>query len=222
MDLKELIKSKTYFIFDLDGTLVDLEDLNFNSFEYVVNKFLKIPFSYDLYLKYFSGAGSQKGFEEFIKSENIKTDLEIVFLVEEFKSIKKDQLNENFENSVKLKNGALEFLQYLKTNNKKIALATSSSYDFATLIMKSFKLTEYFDSIVTIRDIKNSKPNPEIFLTAMNKLNGNISDSIIFEDSKIGVEGAKRSMIDYVIIHTKGRNDSVITNEKYVITDFRI
>ena len=50
---------------------------------------------------------------------------------------------------IPLKKGVEEILEFLKNNNKKIVLATSSSYEMATKLLKSKNILKYFDDLVT-------------------------------------------------------------------------
>lgn len=222
MKIREMLKNKSFFIFDLDGTLVDLEDLNFNSFKTVIDKYFDINFTFDLYLKYFSGFGSSAGFINFSKEYKVDSKLEdIEKYQKEYREYKKYHLHNHFFENVKLIDGADKYLKYLKENGFKVALGTSSNSEFAKFVLLQFKLIRYFDAIVTINDVKNTKPDPEIFVKAMNSIGGNKDRSIIFEDSPNGIKCAQNTGVDYIVIHTKGKNDVVLKTEKLVINSYR-
>ena len=59
--------------------------------------------------------------------------------------------------------------------------------------MEYFKKKELFDLILTGDDIKKSKPDPEGFLTAMKYFEIEPKDTLIFEDSPVGIEAANKS-----------------------------
>ena len=75
----------------------------------------------------------------------------------------------------------------------KIALVTTASKKNTFEILNYTKKLELFDIILTSDDIKNPKPDPEGFLKAIEKSNVDSRESVIFEDSDIGIEAAKKT-----------------------------
>ena len=59
--------------------------------------------------------------------------------------------------------------------------------------MEYTKKINLFDLILTSEDIKNPKPDPEGFLLAMSYYNVTPKDCMIFEDSDVGIEAAKKT-----------------------------
>ena len=107
----------------------------------------------------------------------------------------KEERNEMLEyelrhNGVPIKKGLVEALNYLKSLNKKIALASSSSKQLILDNLKDTNLTAYFDYIVSGEDFKQSKPNPEIFLNCSKHFNLQPERCLVLEDSKSGIEAA--------------------------------
>ena len=93
-------------------------------------------------------------------------------------------------NGIPVKKGAEELLIYLKGNNYKIALATSTLRTSAEGHLTKADFKKYFDVTVCGDEIENSKPHPEIFLTAAKKLGVSPEDCYVAEDSYFGVEAA--------------------------------
>ena len=60
-------------------------------------------------------------------------------------------------------------------------------------IIEYTKKDKLFDYIITGDDIKNSKPDPEGFNKAIEYFEANPSDVVIFEDSDVGVEAARKT-----------------------------
>ncbi len=87
--------------------------------------------------------------------------------------------------------GLFVSLEFFKKNKFKIAMASSGAKKYIDLVLKKFKLSGYFDVIVTGDDVKHGKPNPEIFLLASKKLRLNPKDTVVLEDATKGVEAAK-------------------------------
>lgn len=101
---------------------------------------------------------------------------------------------------VRLKPGAKELLAYLKANHYHIALATSSFKKRAVNILQEHDILKYFDTCVFLEDVKHSKPHPEIFLKALEKLNVSNKNAIVLDDSENGIKAAINAKIDIICI----------------------
>ena len=60
-------------------------------------------------------------------------------------------------------------------------------------MMELSKLINYFEIILSNEDVKNSKPNPEIYINAMSKLEILPEETLIVEDNENGIKAAKAS-----------------------------
>ena len=88
-----------------------------------------------------------------------------------------------------------------------IKIAIGSSSRNAGLILKQLKLENKFDAISDGNDITYSKPHPEVFLIAANKLNIDPKDCIVVEDAQAGIEAAKAAnMFAFAIGDAKESN----------------
>lgn len=58
-------------------------------------------------------------------------------------------------------------------------------------MLDTHQLRSYFDVILSGNDFKETKPNPEIYLTAMSELGVEATESLIIEDSKKGIQAGK-------------------------------
>lgn len=104
------------------------------------------------------------------------------------------------KNGVEIKKGADEILPYLKKKGIKIALATSSPYERAQEHLDMAGLFKYFDQCVCGGMVKNSKPQPDIYLLASEKLGLKPCECIAVEDSPNGVKSAVNAGCKTVMI----------------------
>lgn len=213
-----LLSSKEYFLFDMDGTLVDLEELNYQSFSSTVKDILNLNLSNDEYMSFFAGAGSKSGFGKYLKSVNRVSDVDA--LVKSYRQLKRESLYNRFNEVVTVKDGAHDYLKALNEKGVKLALCTSTVKEFGEYILEHSGLAVYFDIKLYRDDIVNSKPHPEIFLKSLELLGGSVEKAVVFEDSKNGIESAVNANIDCVIIHTKGHNDEFASKSEYVIENY--
>ncbi len=179
-------------IFDMDGVLFDTEPMVFEATKKLFEKYnVKIKHSDS---KKLFGIDAKKFIKILAKKYNIKED--ITKLREERRDYYKD-----IKTKVKVFPGILKLLKELKKNKIKIALATSSSKASLNHNFKSSKLSKKFFEVINTRDkIKNTKPDPEIFIKTIKDLKLKSEDCIIIEDSIAGVEAAKRAEVNTIAV----------------------
>ena len=91
-----------------------------------------------------------------------------------------------------LNEGLVDVIRLMKSEYK-TAIVTTASKENCYDILKQFDLVNLFDLILTHDDITKSKPDPEGFLKAMQYFGVSKEDTIIFEDSDVGLEAARQS-----------------------------
>jgi beta-phosphoglucomutase len=87
--------------------------------------------------------------------------------------------------------GVGELLRQLRKQGYKIGLASSSKN--AATVLGRVGIADLFDTVVDGNMIKNSKPDPEVFLLAASNLKAKPSECVVFEDAEAGVEAAVRA-----------------------------
>ena len=93
-----------------------------------------------------------------------------------------------------------ELLKYLKENNYKVAVASSSNMDHIINNMEKTGLKKYIDEFASGAEVENGKPAPDVFLLAAERLGVKPENCLVLEDSKSGViagssAGAKVIMV---------------------------
>ena len=86
-----------------------------------------------------------------------------------------------------------ELLKYLKENNYKVAVASSSDTADIKNNLEKTKLEKYIGEIASGAEVENGKPAPDVFLLAAKRLGVDAKDCLILEDSKAGVKAGKAS-----------------------------
>lgn len=86
-----------------------------------------------------------------------------------------------------------ELLKYLRENNYKIAVASSSDTADIKNNLEKTKLEKYIDDIASGAEVENGKPAPDVFLLAAKRLGVDPKDCLILEDSKAGIKAGKAS-----------------------------
>lgn len=187
-------------IFDLDGTLVDSMDVWSKIDEEYLKSFgLEVPDNLQKEITHLTLTETAKYFKE---KFNIKDNINSII----------DKWNSmafyHYSNNIGLKEGALDYLKYLKENNIKIALATSNSVPLLEASLKNNGIYEYFDVISTSEEVKKSKSHPDIYLLSAKKLNVDPKNCIVFEDIPLAVKGAKLAGMTVYAVYDKSSEDS--------------
>ena len=86
-----------------------------------------------------------------------------------------------------------ELLKYLRENNYKIAVASSSDTADIKNNLEKTKLEKYIDEIASGAEVENGKPAPDVFLLAAKRLGVDPKDCLMLEDSKAGIKAGKAS-----------------------------
>lgn len=104
--------------------------------------------------------------------------------------------------------GVAEFIDNLKKNDIKVAIASASKN--APVILEKIGLIDQVDSIANPDDVKLNKPAPDIFLLAAKQSNCDIDQCIGIEDSQAGIDALNAANIDSIAIGP-GLKDATIS-----------
>ncbi len=97
-------------------------------------------------------------------------------------------------------------MQDLKSAGCKIALATSAPTENVDLVLGKLGIFDMFDVLVDATLVNKGKPDPEIYLTTVTKLNCRTENCVVFEDSISGISsasGAGLTVIGLTTSHSK-------------------
>ena len=89
-----------------------------------------------------------------------------------------------------IKPGVFKILSFCKSRGIRTAIASSSMRHLVDHNLAATGLAEFFDAVVTGRDVANGKPAPDIFLLAAERIGIPPSDCVVFEDSFTGIRAA--------------------------------
>lgn len=188
-------------IFDFDGLLVETEMIAYRIFKELVT-----PYGYDFTLQEYTQ--NYCGKMGMVNIKNLISSYHLPFGPEEGMEKMRNREKEMFTEGVKLKNGAVELLHFLKEHGYKTAIASSSTYERASKILKEHGIENQFDAFVFADDIKRSKPFPDVFLKAAEKLKLEPKDCLVLEDSEAGIEASANAGIPVICIPDLKRPDA--------------
>lgn len=176
-------------IFDLDGLLIDSEPILHNARIKIAEKYGK-PWSHEDHVKIL-GTCSINCAEYMIKKLELKVPAEKVV----------DEVNEytiaSYKENIPFRSGAVEVLRFL-SEKYPLALASGSPKEILEIITSSYELEGVFNVVVSSEEVRDGKPNPEIFLEAARRLGVEPGACVCIEDSANGVLAGRRANM-YVI-----------------------
>ena len=98
--------------------------------------------------------------------------------------------------------GVEPFLGELHEAKVPCAVASSTQRLNITVALEQMGMSHEFQAIVAGGDVKKGKPDPEVFLTAAEKLGAEPSRCVVFEDAHVGVEAAKAAGMTVIGVAT--------------------
>jgi HAD superfamily hydrolase (TIGR01509 family) len=104
-------------------------------------------------------------------------------------------------NATQINEGALEVLEYLKTNRYRLGLVTGSIRSQVEPVLGP-EISGWFDCIITAEDVERGKPDPEPYLRAIQKLHVAPSESLVVENAPLGIRAGKSAGCAVVAITT--------------------
>lgn len=116
--------------------------------------------------------------------------------------------------------GAIEFISYLKENNYKIGLVTSSQDFKMKIALNALGLTNAFDTEVTANRITEGKPDPMCYLLAAKDLNASPEECMVLEDSFFGIQSGLSAGMCVVGLSTTNSEADLKKVVDNVIPDF--
>ena len=100
---------------------------------------------------------------------------------------------DRYKSKVKLKPLVFDLLRILRSEGLALGIATSNSRILTEAVLASNGVLNLFEVILTGEDIKTGKPDPEIYLTAADRLDVIPDECIVFEDVLMGVRAGKNA-----------------------------
>ena len=172
-------------VFDLDGVICSTDEYHYQAWQALADR-LNIPFDRERnhLLRGVSRMDSLKIILE--KSDKTYTDEEMAALAEEKNTTYRRLLANMSEKD--LTDEVKNTLDALRQKGLKLAIGSSSKN--TPFILERIGLKDYFDAVADGNDITRSKPDPEVFLLAAQRLGLSPEDCIVVEDAHAGVQAA--------------------------------
>lgn len=185
---------KNAFVFDLDETLVDGRQFCGETVARVITQ-VDPSVNFDMVVKLHESIGGlamEDLYSQIVQKLNLKADLNEL--------LKQDRLiqEENID-KMKIFDGVVEILEFLKSNRKKLYVCTNRNKGLMMKIFQTNQILPYFDEIISCVDAGYKKPNPYCLIDIINRSGLPANEFIYFGDSKVDSQFAQNANIDHII-----------------------
>lgn len=171
-------------IFDMDGVLVDADKWHYNALNVALQHADVDPISWQEHLTVYKGIPTREKLR--ILTERKGLDPEVWELVSRTKQEVTQQIIESFSAPDGEK---IEMLRLL-SRRYPIVVCSNSIRATVDVMLAGAGLTEYIDFTLSNEDVARSKPDPEVYLTAFERLGLRPEECVIIEDSDVGKAAA--------------------------------
>lgn len=171
-------------IFDMDGVLIDAKDWHYEALNRALGLFGYNISRYD-HLITFDGLPTKKKLEMLTIERDLPKSLHE--FINEMKQIYTMEI-------IYQKCKPIFYHEYalskLNAEGYRLAVASNSIRHTVELMMEKSRLDKYLEFMLSNQDVTKAKPDPEIYLTAINRLNLQPKECLIVEDNPNGIKAA--------------------------------
>ncbi|PWU69265.1 pyrophosphatase PpaX [Gracilibacillus dipsosauri] len=198
-------------LFDLDGTLIDTNELIIASFTHTIEKYADRPYTREEIID-FIGPPLIDSFQK------VNPDL-----VEEMMATYREHNYAHHEQYVEAYPTVVETINELKQAGLKLGIVTTKLSDTAKLGLKITGMDQLFDVLIGLDDVENAKPHPEPILKAMNLLHANPMTTLMVGDNYHDIEAGHNAGVKTagVAWSLKGRKVLEKHDPDYMLEEMR-
>jgi HAD superfamily hydrolase (TIGR01509 family) len=172
-------------IFDLDGVIVDSEPYSMQALIDVLRQYGIEPTEDDLRRSY--GRRVRDDFVDYFARYGVTADVDIAI------AHKHARYYHLAAGHLQPFPGVMALLKRLRDHGCRLALASSGDRVKVAFGIQALQLNSIFELVITGDDVSHSKPAPEIYLTAAQRIGVSPAECIAIEDAPAGVEAVKRA-----------------------------
>jgi len=208
-----MLRHKKLIIFDMDGTLIDSigiwNDVDCDLLKQLTGKdhdpALVQKHRDETLRRFRQDPDPYKRYGEFLAEAHGLTEDGAAVV-----KLRYEIAQRHLRSRIDYKPGVPEFLKELKLRGYKLIIASTTKRmnmeiyrTENTNIMSKAPIDKYFDAFYTQEDVKETKPDPEVYHKILKTYDLKPEDCIIFEDSLVGIDAANNAGIDVVAMYDK-------------------
>ncbi|MFC7321924.1 pyrophosphatase PpaX [Halobacillus campisalis] len=168
-------------LFDLDGTLIDTNELIIASFTHTLGQYAERPYSREEILE-FIGPPLRESLSK------VNPDR-----VDEMVATYREHNTKNHDEYVTAYEGVVETVKTLKDQGYRLGIVTTKMRHTVEMGLALTGLDGVFETVVTLDDVHHAKPHPEPVIKALEALNGTAAQSLMVGDNTHDIEAGKNA-----------------------------
>ncbi len=194
---------KSVVLFDLDGTLVDADHLHYEAWRHMLARH-GLDLTEEAYRTDVMGAPNSLLLKSLLK--DLDEDVGLALIDD------KEAMFRQLFVEIPPARGLAVFLDWLAGKAVPMGVVTNAPRDNAEHQLRSLGLVERFPTVVIGAEVARPKPFPDPYLVGLERLRGNASSSLAFEDSRSGIAAGKAAGLDVVGL-TTGMSEATMLAE---------
>lgn len=197
-------------IFDFDGVIVDTEPLHYKAFQQILAP-MGLGFSWEQYIETYMGFDDRDAFVEAFKAKGRQLGHdELAQLV----ATKADIFLEVIRSGVTPYPGVIELIRKLHHADTPLAICSGALRSDIMPILEMLKISDCFSIIVTADEVAKSKPDPECYRVAFERVSAHWPGSLqapaqalAIEDTPAGIAAATRAGLQVIAVTNSYHGD---------------
>ncbi len=184
-------------LFDHDGTLVDSEPIHYQLWVQVLRRY-GVTISEEVFNSVCAGMPTLANAVDLVKRYNLPVQAEN--LAEEKHTITKEFLAEN---AYPLMPGVQKAIQALIEQGLTLAIVTGANQHSVGATVRTYSFDRHFAYVISADDVQKSKPAPDCYLLALEKLGLRPEECLAIEDTEHGLRAASQAGIPCLVLPTE-------------------
>ena len=194
-----MTKKLTTLLFDFDGTLLDTNELIFQTFEHVLGKHYPGKYERDEILP-FLGPTLSETFG-LIDPEKVE---ELIQEYREWNIANHDRLSVEFD-------GVSETMRKLKDAGYKMGIVSTKRNDMIAKGLKLLDVEGVFDVVIGMDDVEKTKPDPEPILLALKRLGADREEALMIGDNYHDIVGGQNAGVHTAAVAWSAKGEGFLT-----------
>lgn len=206
-------------IFDFDGVIVDTEPLHYKAFQQILTPY-GLGFSWKQYIKIYMGFDDRDAFVQVFntKGKQLSHD-ELTQLI----AAKADIFQNVIRGGVTPYPGVIDLIRKLHRAKIPLAICSGALQSDIMPILEMLKISDCFDIVVSADEVSKSKPDPESYSLAFERLSANLTMSVLqpaltlaIEDTPAGISSASDAGLQVIAV-TNSYHQNCLSDATFIV-----